>query len=185
MQIHELPVGSIGDTNKLPFDTGANTYSVSFANLATYIRDKLNSLTFSSLNTSSKTLPGAVNELNTIGTIVYGTTSGQVSVITSADANVGSVNLSSAGKWLVIACGDWAANATGYRQISIDVSGVNPNRNAAVTTMAATESGKYTFQQAMLIVATTQAQTVQIYARQNSGSSVVIYPYVYAIKIGN
>lgn len=185
MQIHELPVGSIGDTNKLPFDTGANTYSVSFANLATYIRDKLNSLTFSSLNTSSKTLPGAVNELNTIGTIVYGTTSGQVSVITSADANVGSVNLSSAGKWLVIACGDWEANATGYRQISIGVSGVNPNRNAAVTTMAVTESGKYTFQQAMLIVATTQAQTVQIYARQNSGSSVVIYPYVYAVKIGN
>lgn len=64
MQIHELPVGSIGDTNKLPFDTGANTYSVSFANLATYIRDKLNSLTFSTLNTSNKTLPGAINELN-------------------------------------------------------------------------------------------------------------------------
>lgn len=64
MQIHELPVGSIGDTNKLPFDTGANTYSVSFANLATYIRDKLNSLTFSALNTSNKTLPGAINELN-------------------------------------------------------------------------------------------------------------------------
>lgn len=35
-----------------------------FANLAAYIRDKLTSLTFSSLNTSSKTLPGAINEVN-------------------------------------------------------------------------------------------------------------------------
>ena len=44
---------------------GASTLrKFSFANLATYIRDKLTSLTFSSLNTSSKTLPGAINELN-------------------------------------------------------------------------------------------------------------------------
>ena len=34
------------------------------ANLAAYIRDKLTSLTFSALNTSNKTLPGAINELN-------------------------------------------------------------------------------------------------------------------------
>lgn len=64
MQIHELPTGNIEDDNKLPFDTGANTYSVSFANLVTYIRDKLTSLTFSALNTSNKTLTGAINELN-------------------------------------------------------------------------------------------------------------------------
>lgn len=37
----------------------------SLANLATYIRDKLTSLTFSVLNTSNKTLPGAINELDT------------------------------------------------------------------------------------------------------------------------
>ena len=43
---------------------GASTLrKFSFANLATYIRDKLTSLTFSSLNTSNKTLPGAINEV--------------------------------------------------------------------------------------------------------------------------
>lgn len=88
MQIHELPVGSIGDTNKLPFDTGANTYSVSFANLATYIRDKLNSLTFSSLNTSSKTLPGAINELNTNKIMVNSVLSDSVSLMAGTHQNI-------------------------------------------------------------------------------------------------
>ena len=42
----------------------ATMRKITFANIATKIRDKLTSLTFSSLNTSTKTLPGAINELN-------------------------------------------------------------------------------------------------------------------------
>lgn len=42
----------------------ATMRKITFANLAAKIRDKLTSLTFSALNTSNKTLPGAINELN-------------------------------------------------------------------------------------------------------------------------
>lgn len=64
MQIHELPIGNIEDANKLPFDTGSNTYSVSFSSLATAVADK----TFSGLNTANKTILTAINELYTTKT---------------------------------------------------------------------------------------------------------------------
>lgn len=60
MQIHELPTGNIEDGNKLPFDTGTNTYATSFTALANAVVNK----TFSALTTTAKTLPGAINELN-------------------------------------------------------------------------------------------------------------------------
>lgn len=59
MQIHELPTGNIEDANKLPFDTGTNTYAVSFSNLATAVVSKV----FSALTTTAKTILGAINEL--------------------------------------------------------------------------------------------------------------------------
>lgn len=37
---------------------------ITFANLASAIKEKLKTLTVSTLNTSNKTLPGAINELN-------------------------------------------------------------------------------------------------------------------------
>lgn len=79
MQIHELPVGSIADANKLPFDTGSNTYSVSFSSLATAVADK----TFSGLNTANKTILTAINELNstkTTGELSRTNTVGNVTV---------------------------------------------------------------------------------------------------------
>lgn len=60
MQIHELPTGNIEDGNKLPFDTGTNTYATSFTALATAVVNK----TFSALTTTAKTVLEAINELN-------------------------------------------------------------------------------------------------------------------------
>ena len=47
---------------------------ITFANLASAIKEKLKTLTVSTLNTSNKTLPGAINELNS--RIVTGTIEG-------------------------------------------------------------------------------------------------------------
>lgn len=59
-----------------------------FASLAAYIRDKLASLTFSALNTSSKTLPGAINELNNNKTMVNSVLSDSISLTAGVHQNV-------------------------------------------------------------------------------------------------
>lgn len=54
-------------------DQGGSTLrKMTFANLAAAIKDKLAAWTFSALNTTSKTLTGAVNELNTNATNTLG-----------------------------------------------------------------------------------------------------------------
>lgn len=63
MQIHELPSTDINDTDKLAFDTGENTYSGQFVNIANRTLAKLTSYTFSGLTTTVKTVIGAINEL--------------------------------------------------------------------------------------------------------------------------
>lgn len=65
----------------------ATMRKLSFSNLANSIRDKLKSLTFTGtggLNTTDKTLPGAINELNTNMIPLMGT---QSSMLSNVDAN--------------------------------------------------------------------------------------------------
>lgn len=119
-----------------------------------------------------------------LGEIVYGTnTSGNVSIPSGTATEFSSLTLT-AGVWLVVACGDWAANGTGYRQIATsDI--VNPNRSTATTTVGISASGKETYQQLTLIRQITGASsTISFYGLQDSGSSLRIYPYVYATRIG-
>lgn len=85
------------------------------------------------------------------------------------------------GKWLVIGCGDWAANGTGYRQIAF-ASGLNPDRRRAVTTMGIAE--KEAYQQVSQFISTT-GETVTLYALQNSGAALNVYPTLYAMRIGD
>ena len=67
MKITELAEKQSSDDTDL-FSIGnqgtATMRKITFATIAAAIRDKLTSLTYSSLNTSNKTLPGAINELN-------------------------------------------------------------------------------------------------------------------------
>lgn len=119
-----------------------------------------------------------------LGEIVYGTnTSGNVSVPSGTATEFSSLTLT-AGVWLVVACGDWAANGTGYRQIATsDIT--NPNRSTATTTVGISASGKETYQQLTLIRQITGASsTISFYGLQDSGSSLRIFPYVYATRIG-
>ena len=119
-----------------------------------------------------------------LGEIVYGTnTSGNVSIPSGTATEFSSLTLT-AGVWLVVACGDWEANGTGYRQIATsDIT--NPNRSTATTTVGISASGKETYQQLTLIRQITGASsTISFYGLQDSGSSLRIYPYVYATRIG-
>jgi hypothetical protein len=118
--------------------------------------------------------------LSALGTVVTGTTPSSVAVADGTVTEIESITLE-AGTWLVIACADWAANATGYRQIALS-AGVNPSRDRAVTTPTA-GSGKETYQQIIQII-TVNSQTAQkVYAMQNSGSSINVFPSVKAIRI--
>lgn len=61
MQIHELPTSGVSDTDKFAFDTGTNTYAVTWLNIVNSIIGR----TYSALTTTAKTITGAINELKT------------------------------------------------------------------------------------------------------------------------
>lgn len=61
MWIHELPTGAVGDSDKFAFDTGNNTYSITFESIVTGIIERA----YNTLTTTAKTLIGAINELKT------------------------------------------------------------------------------------------------------------------------
>lgn len=77
-KITELAAKSASDDTDLYVVGNQGTATmrkISFATIAAAVRDKLTSLTFPSLNTSNKTLPGAVNELNSNTVPLMGTQS--------------------------------------------------------------------------------------------------------------
>lgn len=61
MQIHELPTSGVNDTDKFAFDTGANTYSITWLDIVNTIIGR----TYSALTTAAKTIIAAINELKT------------------------------------------------------------------------------------------------------------------------
>ena len=111
------------------------------------------------------------------GDTVYSTNnSAVVAVINNTATELSTLALPS-GRWLVVGCIDWQANGTGYRQAAF-ADGTNPARNNAVTTEGL--EGKETYQQVVTIVGGNT--TIKLYGRQNSGSSINAYPYLYAIR---
>lgn len=117
-----------------------------------------------------------------LGEIINGTnTSGNVSIPSGTAKEFSSLTLST-GVWIVVACADWAANGAGYRQIATsDIT--NPNRSTATTTVGI--NGKEAYQQLTLIrTISGSSSNIIFYGLQNSGSTLAIYPYVYAVRIG-
>ena len=75
-QIKDLPITTtISDTDDFIIeDATPKTKHVKWSTILTAIKEKVSSWTFSNLTTTSKTLPGAVNELNGSLKVVSGTT---------------------------------------------------------------------------------------------------------------
>ena len=136
-----------------------------------------------SLTSTSITAPLSANMGNhiklTLGKIETGDkNTSTVSVPTSTPTLCSSISLA-AGTWIVVACADWQANADGYRQITF-ASGINPGRNMASTIQGI--SGKEAYQQVVRIIYT-EGETLNVYALQNSGNTINVYPYLYAVRI--
>ena len=119
-------------------------------------------------------------EIARIGTIVVGTFSSSVSCQNETATQIGTISLSK-GQWIIVACADWQSNSNGTRQISRS-SGVNPSPRLAVTTNPASGS-KETYQQIVNIDNITVETTIAFYGYQSSGSTISVYPYIYAIMI--
>ena len=117
---------------------------------------------------------------SSIGKIIIGTYDNSTSLPNNTATKVGSIELSR-GAWIIVACADWEVNATGYRQIAFS-SGINPTRKLATTTTGL--SSKEVYQQLVSLFTFDTDTTTNLYAVQNSGAALNIYPYVYAIKIG-
>ena len=118
--------------------------------------------------------------LSGIGNIITGTTTGTVSCANNTVTEVGSITLD-IGRYLIIACIDWATNATGFRQVSFGNS-INPARSSATTTSAC--NGKETYNQTLqFLTVVSDSTVVKVYGWQDSGSSLNAFPYIYAMKI--
>ena len=130
-----------------------------------------------------KSLVSTLNsKINNFGEIPTGDqNAATVAVANNTGTLVSSIVLTK-GIWIVIGCADWQANEQGYRQIAFTSDGINPTRNMAST--ASGISGKETYQQ-IVFIRQTNGETINMYARQTSGGNLNIYPYLYAVKVGN
>lgn len=135
-------------------------------------------------NTKIDTAIGTLNgNLSSLGTVIVGTNgASSVSVPNNTPTSVSTVTITK-GTWLIIGAADWASNGTGYRQVSFGGDGTNPARQSTTTIDGI--SGKEAYQQVSLVRTCTQSsETLTMHALQNSGSSLSIYPYTMAVKIG-
>ena len=121
------------------------------------------------------------DKISNVGTIQNGSNQNATVSVPNETATLATAITLSKGTWLIVACADWASNANGYRQIAM-ATGKNPGRHLAVTTPSA-GGDKETYQQLSRIVEISVETTISIYAMQNSGSSLSVYPYSYAVRI--
>lgn len=189
-KIANLQDDVIGST---PLPTTAKTLTGAIAENAGEIANQQDLIGSTALPTTEQTITGAINEhetditsLNTqladIGAIVFSeNNSNSFSTPSGTITEVASVELSK-GKWIVVGCIDWEANSSGYRQLSIG-SATNPGRQHGCTTLP-TSSPKQTYQQLTKLIST-NGETITFYALQDSGSTLMAYPYAYAMKVNN
>lgn len=170
---------STGDTHKSIF----NKISTMIKNVR-YLYKLLGTTDISSIG--GGTITGAINKLNTdfinLGYAKTGSNSSQTVQVPSGTPTVLSTINIPVGRWIVVACGDWAFNASGYRQLSF-VNGINPNRYIAVTAVPCSSSGKQTYQQLVQIFTTAVNTSITLYGLQNTNGDLDCYPYLYAARI--
>lgn len=127
-------------------------------------------------------------DLSSLAEMVSGTTTGSVTVATNSQSVVGDITLSK-GRWIVVACVDSTAIGSGYIQLSLSSTqtapGNNPSRNSAVTAIPVASSGdKQTYFQHVYIQQVATQMTLRYYVSHTVESDIVVYPYIYAIRVG-
>ena len=169
------PTPNIG----LRIPIGTDPASVDDINYNSNLIDtKLGAVGSDSVQDQIDTLNG---KMNTLGVIITGDKNSATVAVANNTGTLISTIVLTKGVWVVVGCADWASNENGYRQLAFDSDGVNPQRNAAVTTHGI--NSKETYQQITYFRAT-NGETINMYARQTSGGNLNVYPYLYAVKVG-
>lgn len=86
------------------------------------------------------------------------------------------------GVWLVSYGVRFAQNATGYRQIALTNSATAPSIDRTMPTVPAV-NGELTAVVTSILYEASAAETLHVWAYQNSGSTLVAYPFIRAIKL--
>lgn len=135
-------------------------------------------------NITANTVQGAIDELvadiNSIGT----TTSSQqtsVNIASNTLTTMGSVTLEP-GTYLLIGFGQFAKNATGYREIGISTSTSLPSWNQGLRIFAGTNVGNQ-IEQTVRVVKIVEETTFNMIMYHTAGTALVCYGRIEAIKL--
>lgn len=126
---------------------------------------------------------GTLNsQIGAIGEIVTGNGNSQNVTIPNATPTSCNQLTLSKGVWMIIGCADWSSGSDGYRQIAFNSDALNPGRNACTTTIPI--AGKETYQQVSMLKSVSSNENITLYATQTNGGNLIVYPFLYAIRIG-
>lgn len=145
---------------------------LTFASIANAIKTKLLTWTFTNLTTSSKTLPGAVNELNSninhMNERVDRSIISGVSIPSGSFTTLATITVPSAGYYMIETNVAFAAGS-GIRILLVDST--ETNSNTAVNSVL--HEGRSTAQKIRSFYLTT-ANTIYIRAYQNTGADMTV-----------
>lgn len=117
-----------------------------------------------------------------IGSVYNGSNTNEAVSVPHNTATLVSTLTLQAGVYLFVACIDWGANESGYRQVAT-ATPTNPGRRVAVTSIPVPGTNKQTYQQLVEIISISGSEDVNVYGIQTSGNALNAYPWVYAVKI--
>ena len=149
---------------------------------ATLSTSNLAAVSHGGLNALKSSVDSLNSKINNFGEIPTGNKNADTIAVANNTGTLVSSIVLTKGIWIIVGCADWQANEQGYRQIAFTSDGINPTRNMAST--ASGISGKEAYQQ-IILIRQTNGETINMYARQTSGGNLNIYPYLYAVKVGN
>lgn len=153
------------------------------------LADRFESLELGTLQTSLAEALGISNDLDKTsgGGSAFEPTrltfSGTASTFTSGTTlkTLGVGETMAAGFWIIVAECRYSSNATGYRSIQIVADGTGQNATLVQTSAGGTGNVDL---QTVATIEKSASWTLDVYGRQNSGSSMSVGWYIQAIKVG-
>lgn len=144
---------------------------------ATNVQDAIDEVV--SEKAEQSTVSGIENALNSIGTVISGTTTGSLNVPSNSGTEIGSITLTK-GVYILTVFANFASNPTGSRQVAFSAVN-NPSRSDCVCVPACNKD-QY-IELVKIRTVTEDSVTIKAYAYQNSGSTLEVWPHLQAIKL--
>ena len=125
---------------------------------------------------------GTKADLSAINNVVSLVSGDSASVASGTWTKLQSMTMA-AGTYLVVFSVTWQADATGYRQFAAlknQTATPSPGRLAITNAGTATQGQGAN---ASMLFTCAEGDTIDLWARQNSGSALTAYPYIEAVKL--